>query len=310
VKKRAFTLIELLVVIAIIAILAAILFPVFAQARDKARQAGCLSNLKQMGLAQLMYANDYDEMFTAPEVRSLASGGLMRSWKTNTLPYTKNLNIYECPNTRASLSSIYNPSDAWAGYWSYYDFGYADCNPASKGYTNDPLCTAAENQWFKRGYVMNGAPFDQCQYIGNPATGTGRSLAGIPQSAETAVLLDMKNIEVRSLPGAMCRCWDNPMGAPVTEYTAPGTLLGRLRKVGWWVAHSHGVQAAFADGHAKWTRIGGMYSNNLMKYDCQKHASDDTTYPTNAFVSASCWNQANADVCTAYAIQLSDDEVR
>jgi len=60
-KKHGFTLIELLVVIAIIAILAAILFPVFAKAREKARQSSCLSNLKQIGLAGLSYAQDYDE---------------------------------------------------------------------------------------------------------------------------------------------------------------------------------------------------------------------------------------------------------
>src|SRR6184192_1931973 len=62
-KRRGFTLIELLVVIAIIAILAAILFPVFAQARAKARQAACISNLKQLGLGFTMYAQDYDESF-------------------------------------------------------------------------------------------------------------------------------------------------------------------------------------------------------------------------------------------------------
>src|SRR5436190_4127132 len=64
-KVNAFTLIELLVVIAIIAILAAILFPVFAQAREKARQATCISNLKQISMAMIMYVNDYDEKFPA-----------------------------------------------------------------------------------------------------------------------------------------------------------------------------------------------------------------------------------------------------
>src|SRR6266550_4116230 len=62
-RRNAFTLIELLVVIAIIAILAAILFPVFAQAREKARQASCLSNMKQLGMSALMYSQDYDERF-------------------------------------------------------------------------------------------------------------------------------------------------------------------------------------------------------------------------------------------------------
>src|SRR5436189_3665924 len=74
-RRPGFTLIELLVVIAIIAILAAILFPVFAQAREKARQASCLSNVKQLGLALAMYAQDNDEMF--PRAMACTGGSMM-----------------------------------------------------------------------------------------------------------------------------------------------------------------------------------------------------------------------------------------
>src|SRR5690554_3780891 len=93
--KRGFTLIELLVVIAIIAILAAILFPVFARAREKARQTSCLSNLKQMGLATLMYAQDYDERYNLAYT-STAIGTL--HWPILLEPYHRNAEIYECPS--------------------------------------------------------------------------------------------------------------------------------------------------------------------------------------------------------------------
>src|ERR1051326_6641898 len=100
-KRRGFTLIELLVVIAIIAILAAILFPVFAQARDKARAAMCTSNLKQIALGMHMYSQDFDE-----RIRSLpgdavgdprASGGQM-GWPWLIQPYLKNEGVLICPS--------------------------------------------------------------------------------------------------------------------------------------------------------------------------------------------------------------------
>ncbi|MBC8135747.1 MAG: DUF1559 domain-containing protein [Fibrella sp.] len=88
-RKSAFTLIELLVVIAIIAILAAILFPVFAQARDKARQASCLSNQKQLGTALIMYVQDYDESFPISQYIDSVSGAPY-DWGNAIYPYIKN----------------------------------------------------------------------------------------------------------------------------------------------------------------------------------------------------------------------------
>jgi prepilin-type N-terminal cleavage/methylation domain-containing protein/prepilin-type processing-associated H-X9-DG protein len=104
-SRRGFTLIELLVVIAIIAILAAILFPVFAQARAKARQTQCLSNMKQLGLAVLMYDEDYNEVLppgwengdtTDPNPADSADGVPMMRWQHIIYPYVKSTGVYSC----------------------------------------------------------------------------------------------------------------------------------------------------------------------------------------------------------------------
>jgi prepilin-type N-terminal cleavage/methylation domain-containing protein/prepilin-type processing-associated H-X9-DG protein len=132
--RAGFTLIELLVVIAIIAILAAILFPVFAQARQKARQTACLSNLKQIGTGLMMYTQDYDETLPGNDTSVEGIGfdlGFMqpntgaqytrRNWARDTQPYIKNLQVLVCPNAqpRSSASggatSVYRETDVSGG---------------------------------------------------------------------------------------------------------------------------------------------------------------------------------------------------
>src|SRR5438094_1257344 len=102
-KRCGFTLIELLVVIAIIAILAAILFPVFAQARDKARQTACLSNMKQIAHSVTMYTGDSDETLP-PGAIGMGGQGRMWWWSDVLDPYVKNRQVWRCPSVPRSAS--------------------------------------------------------------------------------------------------------------------------------------------------------------------------------------------------------------
>ena len=102
-RSKGFTLIELLVVIAIIAILAAILFPVFARARDKAEQGSCLSNVKQITLAEMMYIQDNDERTTHPDHTgniSTSNSNSRYTWVQSLMPYVANQEVFSCPSAR------------------------------------------------------------------------------------------------------------------------------------------------------------------------------------------------------------------
>lgn len=164
-KGKGFTLIELLVVIAIIAILAAILFPVFARAREKARETSCSSQLRQLGIALHMYAQDYDEQFPFDN----CIGNPHPMLVTGLYPYVRNRNLFYCSSASAIEAgaqsssyqgppdSVINTDENWNSYritYKYYSWLYQDpwaksLPPRILSESSDPGCWLMSD-WFRR----------------------------------------------------------------------------------------------------------------------------------------------------------------
>jgi prepilin-type N-terminal cleavage/methylation domain-containing protein/prepilin-type processing-associated H-X9-DG protein len=159
-RRRGFTLIELLVVIAIIAILAAILFPVFARAREKARQTSCLSNSKQINLCILMYVQDYDELL--PFYWYGASVGY---WPTVLMPYVKNWDMFTCPSaptlkggTGWTGSGGYGYNYYFLGGWSSSNNAFGPFSLAEVASPSETLVTGEINQSMNPGVIYPPPP--------------------------------------------------------------------------------------------------------------------------------------------------------
>jgi len=219
--KRGFTLIELLVVIAIIAILAAILFPVFARAREKARQTSCLSNVKELALGTLMYAQDYDEMYPCWD-RNLTEDTSPLYPGRAVMPYVKNLGIFTCPSGGDPPANMTTDPLTWNHYGHGGDpeFRYPG---AYKGYA-----------WSY--YIFHGVP--------------GKKMARIAYPAGTIMLGDSAHMWGGA--GAMIfsnRCCDGQgtTGAPLDGLLSDGTPTPDD-----FSRHNGGENYAFLDGHAKW----------------------------------------------------------
>jgi len=262
-RRRGFTLIELLVVIAIIAILAAILFPVFAQAREAARKTSCLSNTKQLGLGVMMYAQDYDEMYpcnswdtpfipTADnDARSLVYPSATQ-WMWRIMPYVKNRQILVCPSDPAAGKS------GWRGYW--VPTGTPSCadawgvpTPTSYGHNQHIFGYggAPAEGVCGPGPCCFGPPPDWAAYY--QPTG----MAKLPSPASTYLLGDngrdyMETWWVNHLRASAYS--DRYGAAPGGGATADGTEPWRSRFLGDASIHRHqgGTNLTFADGHAKW----------------------------------------------------------
>ena len=214
-KRKGFTLIELLVVIAIIAILAAILFPVFAQAREKARQSSCLSNLKQIGTATQMYAQDYDErmaswtfanypagMWGSPENNAYGWSMAFYFWQ----PYLKNNQIYTCPSA------------------------------------NDNFVGPTGNATYPQ-YNMS---YGYSEYIYNPGFGNSKlaALAGSPYGVAKIAIIGESRF------AGIYNDWDN--GNTGGTGQIPTNYLARVALANNTKPRHDGSQFCYADGHAKY----------------------------------------------------------
>jgi len=176
-RSKAFTLIELLVVIAIIAILAAILFPVFARARENARKAACMSNLKQIGIGVMMYAQDYDESYPVGSMNYVAANPdwfgnttpATARWYTVIFPYVKNKQVFVCPTAGDGIGFSggygWNIRGTGSGSATYNGFGYnavaswgtpSGSGPVRLAEVDEPSTTILITDPASNGYASNG----------------------------------------------------------------------------------------------------------------------------------------------------------
>jgi prepilin-type N-terminal cleavage/methylation domain-containing protein/prepilin-type processing-associated H-X9-DG protein len=233
-KQQGFTLIELLVVIAIIAILAAILFPVFAKARERAKATTCLSNLKQFGLASLMYSNDYNDKLV-PYVSVSPTGSTEPNARYTKLlfPYVKSLEVFTCPSdhlNRAKLSEMAN----YMPYATTYGINWL---------INTAVGPAGQY----------GAPRPQ-QFVKNPAGTVYAADTAIVSAASAGLPADQWKEDLAAAPMADIYFFNLPAN-PVTGARNDDFFNGSAWKSNQilrpFPRHNARVQCAFYDGHSQ-----------------------------------------------------------
>ncbi|BDI28143.1 hypothetical protein CCAX7_001940 [Capsulimonas corticalis] len=283
-RSEAFTLIELLVVIAIIAILAAILFPVFAKAREKARQTACLSNERQIGLAAMQYMQDNDgalyhhhedyvlddgtQVHDLPGAVSGCTGGgngnsnAEKPWAIFFQPYLKSRDVIYCPDDPEPHSK------QQAGSIQEYNGGITNLGDECSAAPNGEQCQAESNHWAMWSYLLNSIfTHKSCRYVKEgvlPGFATEAAISALPD--ENIIMFSERNST--ALDAAANAPALGGFGyIPQDDYdTWPGeaslvrsgTAPPPYDKQGWiaYDRHSGGSNYIFFDGHVKWMRWG------------------------------------------------------
>jgi prepilin-type N-terminal cleavage/methylation domain-containing protein/prepilin-type processing-associated H-X9-DG protein len=229
-RHQGFTLIEMLVVIAIIAILAAILFPVFAQAREKARAISCLSNTKQIGMALMMYCEDYDEhcvLNNNEPPAPLPAGLRTASWPDLLQPYIKNNQLFLCPSSTRRGAAPFDRLISVQGRQNAYCLNNVYWNNRTLG------------EIFEKSGMRSPVSLAEIEdAVGTVFCADGGDVDGATGSAVTSQAVITSNfIQV------------NINAKPPNIRTNQADFIAR---------HNEGLNVTFFDGHAKWLKIGEL----------------------------------------------------
>ena len=256
-KRPAFTLIELLVVIAIIAILAAILFPVFARARENARRSSCTSNLKQMGIGLIQYSQDYDEYYPVARFNGdqvSQTTPYRYKWMDAIQPYIKSTQVFTCPSD----------TDVTIGATTYTTQYIPADQLTAKG-------IGASREYFGSYGINNGFDLNNDDNFAPAGVRNGlpASLALIQEPATTYWIMDSTVNQNRAQYGKYRICF-NPNETYVVSADGLKAMETVTNNFGGAIAarHLETVNVLFADGHAKSVKVnslGAKNTNGVMK---------------------------------------------